>query len=52
MANLRTVLDKRMNTTFAEYENQMARLSTKTENRLNKFDEGLKKVEADTVWRI
>ena len=41
-----------MKTQFAEFSEQLSRLTTKTERRLTQFDLDLKKIEADTVWKI
>jgi len=41
-----------MKTAFSEFEQQMSKLTHKTERRLDEFDAALKKVEADTYWKI
>ena len=52
LANLRQILENKMKTQFAEFSEQLSRLTTKTERRLTQFDLDLKKIEADTVWKI
>jgi len=50
--NLRDIVDSKMNSAFTDFQEQINKLSRKTDKRLVTFDEDLKKLECDTVWKI
>ena len=50
--NLQQKLEAKMNSSFNEFDEKISKLSDKTERRLDSFDAALKKVEADTYWKI
>ena len=52
LMNLRDIVDSKMNSAFTDFQEQINKLSRKTDKRLVTFDEDLKKLECDTVWKI
>ena len=41
-----------MNSSFSEFDEKISKLTDKTDRILDAFDAALKKVEADTYWKI
>jgi len=52
ISSLREMLDAKMNAAFQEFNDQISRLTKKTDKRLSVFDTKLKEVEANTFWKI
>ena len=52
LQNLRDIMETKMNSAFTDFQDQINKLTRKTDKRLDKFDVDLKKVEADTYWKI
>ena len=52
LQNMGDRLESKMNSAFQEFETMINNMMQKTEKRIDKFDEQLKKVEADTYWKI